>query len=584
MSRAIRLLAGLGMVLLTACTAGPSVPPTGAGAGAAGPEGAAAEQPLAQRDDGNYPVRSFPTQTLSALLAAELAGVRGDVVFALAQYREQARTTGDPGVIARAAHIAQYAGDEAAAAELAKLWVAKEPDNPQAQELVTAGLLREGELLAALPHAAFLLRQGDGQALRQITAEAAKRPGEQRRELLAAYQKLLVEEPDNADVLFGNALLLWEERRGEEARELAEQALRARPDEPAGHLLYAQLLDESGAREEALDHLEKTLREHAGNTNFSRAYVRLLFTRNDVALALTRLSPLVERYPDDSALRFGLALAYRESAQLTPAREQFERLLEDPEFGDDARFHLAQVHESEGDANGAMALYRSVQKGYWLPATARLTHLLADAGDLPAARRHLEEARAQRPDNEVALYQIEAELLMRADAPREARDFLSAGLAANPGSIELLYARSLAHEKLGDIAAVETDLRAILAVDAKNASALNALGYSLANHTDRLDEAQALIERALALEPDDGAVIDSLGWVLYRRGEHHRALAELQRAAAMMPDPEVAAHLGEVLWVMGERERARSIWGEALKQFPEDRLIRETMHRLQADS
>jgi len=581
--RAIRLLAGLGMVLLTACAVGPVAPSAGAGAGAADAD-AAAEQAAVERAGGDYPVRPFPTQTLSALLAAEIAGVRGDVGFALAQYREQARSTGDPGVIARAAQIAQYAGDEAAATELANQWVALESDNPQARELLVVGLLRAGRAADALPHAVFLLRQGDGQAFRQVTAAAARQPAEERRKLLAAYQELLREAPDDAEVLFGNALLLWEEQRVDEARALAERAVRARPEEPARHLLYAQLLDESGLPGEALDHLERALREHAGDTSFSRAYVRLLFARNDVALALARLVPLVERYPDDPALRFGLALAYRESGQVTRAREQFERLIEDPEIGDDACFHLAQALEAAGDVPGAVALYRRVQKSYWLPATARLAGLLADSGDLPAARRHLDEARAQRAEDAVALYQVEAELLMRAAAYTEARELLTQGLVHHPGSVELLYARSLAHEKLGDIAAVEADLRAILAIDAENASALNALGYSLANHTDRFDEAQALIEKALVLEPDDAAIIDSLGWVLYRRGEHQRALAELQRAAALLPDPEVAAHLGEVLWVMGERERARSIWGEALKQFPEDRLIRETMHRLQVDS
>ncbi|MFZ5654890.1 MAG: tetratricopeptide repeat protein, partial [Pseudomonadota bacterium] len=123
-----------------------------------------------------------------------------------------------------------------------------------------------------------------------------------------------------------------------------------------------------------------------------------------------------------------------------------------------------------------------------------------------------------------------------------------------------------------------------LAMDADNAAALNALGYSLTNHTDRYEEAQRLIERALALAPDDAAIIDSLGWVLYRRGQHQRAIVELRRAAELLPDPEVAAHLGEVLWVVGERQQARSVWEEALERFPDDRLIRETMRRLQADS
>lgn len=582
--RAIRLLAGLGIVLSTACATGPAAPEGEALAPTAEVAANAAAQVAEEHEDEDYPVRPFPTQTLAALLAAEIAGVRGDVGFALAQYRAQARTTDDPQVIARAAHIAQYEGDEAALRELADLWVAKEPDNPQAHELAAAALLRGGKVQEALPHAVFLLREGDAQAFRKLTGAAAKQPPGQRRQVLTAYEALLRAEPDQPDLLLGTALLLWEEQRLTEARELAERALRAQPDQPAAHLLYAQLLDAAGLPEQALDHLEEALSNFADDSNFSRAYVRTLFAHRDMELALARLRPLVERHPEDGALRLGLALAHGESGQSGAAREQLRLLIEDPEFGDDARFQLAQLEEAEGRAQEAEALYRRVEGNYWLPATARLTRLLAAGGDLAAARRYLDEARALHEDQRVPLYQIEAEVLMQAGAYRQAREVLTQGLQQTPDSVELLYARSLAHEKMGDIAAVEADLRAILAIDAENASALNALGYSLANHTDRFAEAQALIERALALEPDDAAIMDSLGWVLYRRGEHQRALVELQRAAALLPDPEVAAHLGELLWVMGERERAKSIWGEALKQFPEDPLIRETMQRLQADS
>lgn len=585
MVRAIRLLAGLGVVLLVACASGPQAPALRQ-AGSGAETDAVADRPAPESDgaSANYPVRAFPTQTLYALLAAETAGIRGDIDFALRQYLEQARTTGDPGVISRAAHIAEYAGDDTALAELGQLWVEREPEDPQARELAAAGLARQGRLLEALPHAVFLLEQGSGQSIRLLTGSAARRPQTERDALLAAYDELAPAFPDSPDLLFGRALLRWQAGGVEEARKLAERAVALQPDNPAGHLLFAQLLEESGLSAQAFEHLERVLPRYPEDTRLSRAYVHMLLGRRDFARAVARLESQVTAYPDNAVLRFGLALAYRGADRPEAAREQLTMLVEDPELSGDAYFQLGQLADSDGHVERAIQYYRRVQGEHWLAATARAARLLADSGELAAARRYLARLRATHQEQLSTLFQIEAELLMHRGEYRDAQELLDAGLEEIPGSIELLYSRSLAHEKLGDIAAVEADLRAILAMDADNASALNALGYSLANHTDRYEEAQHLIERALALAPNDAAIIDSLGWVLYRRGQHERALVELRRAAALLPDPEVAAHLGEVLWVMGEREQARSVWAEALERFPDDRMIRETMQRLQVDS
>lgn len=585
MVRAIRLLAGLGVVLLVACASGPQAPALRQPDSGAETD-AVADRPAPESNgaSADYPVRAFPTQTLYALLAAETAGIRGDVDFALRQYLEQARATGDPGVISRAAHIAEYAGDDGALAELGLLWVAREPEDPQARELAAAGLARQGRLLEALPHAVFLLRQGSGQALRLLTGSAAKQPQAEREALLAAYDELVPEFPDSPDLLFARALLRWQAGQVDDARELAERAVALEPDNPAGHLLFAQLLEESDLRTQAFEHLERVLPRYPEDTRLSRAYVRMLLGQRDFARAVARLEPLVTAHPDNAVLRFGLALSYRGADRPEAAREQLSVLVEDPELGGDAYFQLGQLADAAGQVERAIQYYRRVQGEHWLAATARAARLLAESGEIAAARRYLAKLRSTRQEHLSTLFQIEAELLMQLDEYRDARELLDEGLEEIPGSIELLYARSLAHEKLGDIAAVEADLRAILAMDPDNASALNALGYSLANHSDRYAEAQRLIERALTLAPNDAAIIDSLGWVLYRRGQHERALAELRRAAALLPDPEVAAHLGEVLWVMGEHEEARSVWAEALERFPGDRLIRETMRRLQVDS
>jgi tetratricopeptide (TPR) repeat protein len=384
------------------------------------------------------------------------------------------------------------------------------------------------------------------------------------------------------DLLFGRALLLWQAEQLPAALALSDRVIQLQPDEPASQLLQAQLLDETGSKEKALAQLEQAVRDHPENSGLSRAYVRMLFSRRDTAFAIEKLEQLSGINPDDNSLHFGLALAYRDVDLPDKARAELELLLQDPELRNDAHFYLGQLAEAAGDTARAIQHYRQTQGSALLPATARLANLMVRKGQLTATRLYLQELRAQHREQAPGLFQLESELLMRERYYSSAHELLTASLGAFPGDINLLYARSLASEKMGDIAAVEQDLRAILDQDSDNAAALNALGYSLANHSTRYEEAQNLIERALALQPNDASIMDSLGWVLYRRGQPVEALAQLRRAAALLTDPEVAAHLGEVLWSTGDTEQARAVWREALQQHPDDPLIKETLERLRA--
>ena len=148
--------------------------------------------------------------------------------------------------------------------------------------------------------------------------------------------------------------------------------------------------------------------------------------------------------------------------------------------------------------------------------------------------------------------------------------------------MNLRYNRSILAEMHDDLILAEKDLRIIISTDPSNAMALNALGYTLANRTNRLEEAYNLISRALELQPNEPAILDSMGWVLYRQNQYSRALEFLKAAYELLPDPEVAAHIGEVLWVTGEKEAARKIWVKAIKQAPEHKVLKETIYRFTA--
>ena len=185
-----------------------------------------------------------------------------------------------------------------------------------------------------------------------------------------------------------------------------------------------------------------------------------------------------------------------------------------------------------------------------------------------------------QPARAEQLYGLEADSLSRNGYLQDSRVTLDAGVKAFPESNSLRYARAMLADQQGEVDLMESDLRAILAGDPDNATALNALGYTLTNRTQRYDEAYALISRALALEPDEPAILDSMGWVLFRKGRLDESLQYLNRAYAAFPDPEVAAHLGEVLWTMGRTEQALRIWRDALAQSPDHDVIMGTLRRL----
>jgi tetratricopeptide (TPR) repeat protein len=248
---------------------------------------------------------------------------------------------------------------------------------------------------------------------------------------------------------------------------------------------------------------------------------------------------------------------------------------------DSARLNLGRIAEERGDPQAALDEYAQVGPGTdFLPAQLRQADILIANGRADEASRRLAEARDAQPDYAIQLYLIEAETLANNDKTQSAWLVLQNAIKQNPDDLNLLYTRSMLAEKRNDLAQMEKDLRAILAREPNNAMALNALGYTLSDRTTRFDEARVLIERAHQLNPEDPAVLDSLGWVNYRLGNLDDAERYLRSALERFPDHEVAAHLGEVLWANGKQREARKIWGKALQEQPDSPILRSTILRL----
>ncbi len=264
---------------------------------------------------------------------------------------------------------------------------------------------------------------------------------------------------------------------------------------------------------------------------------------------------------------------------LGEAEKYLQQAAQDENAGSDAHFYLGLVEEGRNDPDAAIAHYSVVGGNLYPEARIRIVVLLAGKGRVDEARDQLHALRAQLPDQGKRLYQVEGEILRAAGRSEEAMQVIGAALETYPEDIDLLYQHAITADSLGLMEVFETDLRAILERDPNNVDALNTLGYTLADRTDRFEEAYVYIQRALAQSPQNNAILDSMGWVLYRLGNHKEALKYLRRSLEIKQDHEVAAHLGEVLWVSGERAEAINVWEQALELFPDDKLLLDVMKR-----
>ncbi|MEX6501725.1 tetratricopeptide repeat protein [Pseudomonas zhanjiangensis] len=523
---------------------------------------------------------SFSEETLFALLTAELAGQRNRFDIALGNYVQQANATQDPGVAERGFRIAEYLGAEQAALDTALIWAQNAPDNLDAQRAAAIQLARAGRYDESMDYMESVLqRQGDTH-FDFLALSAAETDPDTRAGLLQSFDRLLQKHPANGQLLFGKALLLQQDGRPQEALELLE-AQPAKKNEIAPLLLRTRLLQGLKRGDEALPLLQKAVRKHPDDKRLRLTYARLLVEQQRLDDAKGEFVALVQRFPEDDDLRFSLALVCLEAESWREGIIYLEELIERGSHVDAAHYNLARAYEEMGEPESALIEYGLVGPGNdFLPAQARQAELLLSSQRGDEASNRLSKARESQPDYAIQLYLIESEALSKQDQHERAWQLIQQALEQYPEDLNLLYTRAMLAEKRDDIERLEQDLRFILERDPENSMALNALGYTLADRTTRYAEARSLIEQAYRLNPDDPAILDSLGWVNFRQGNLDEAERLLRLALRRFPDPEVAAHLGEVLWAQGKQREARKIWANALKEQPDSSILRSTLLRL----
>jgi tetratricopeptide (TPR) repeat protein len=302
-------------------------------------------------------------------------------------------------------------------------------------------------------------------------------------------------------------------------------------------------------------------------------YARTLLEQKQYKSSRDEFQRLAHDSPDSPDLAFAIALISLQLNDLQSAETQLELALsKGKKEQDTVHYYLGQLNEAKGNEDGALVHYREVKGGeYQFAAQLRVVYLLNKGGKLDEAREYLHQAPAASNDQRVQLVLVEAQLLREAKRPEDAYQVLQQGLATLPNHPDLLYETAMMADKLGKQEVFEQLMRKVIQLQPDYAQAYNALGYSLLERNERIPEAMQLVEKAMQLAPDDIAIMDSVGWGYYRSGKLEESVKILRRAFAGNPDPEIAAHLGEVLWVRGDKgdkEEAQKIWQDSLKANP----------------
>lgn len=469
-----------------------------------------------------------------------------------------------------------------AALEAATLWLQADPDSARARQTVIALLVNQSQLDEAVPHLEKWLSGTPEQAGKNFLQLSTLVAGHQDKPaVLQLIRTLAANHPTVPEASLAVAQAAWNANDRDTALEASRQALKLRPGWELAALFQAQAL-QRGSPVEAITFLGEFLKAHPGAKDARLNYARMLVSTRQYAEARKHFGILLGETPNNAEIAVAVATLSMQAKDYVAAEVQLKRALElKPKDPDAVRLYLGQVNEELQRPDEALQWYSSITHGaQFIPAQARYAGVLAKQGKLAEARKHLQSVNAGDAQQRTQLTLAEASLLREASAYQEAFDFLSQAVAGAPDAPDLLYDHAMAAEKVNRIDVLESNLRKVIKMRPNYAHAYNALGYSLADRKERLAEARTLIETAHKLLPEDPFILDSLGWVLHRVGENQLALGHLQRAYVVRPDGEIAAHLGEVLWVLGRQAEAQKLWVEALRNHSKNEVLQSTVKRL----
>jgi tetratricopeptide (TPR) repeat protein len=542
---------------------------------------ACAHPPVAPKAEDKPKATALDNQLLYQFLLGEIAGQRGDFRLATDAYTDLAARTRDARVAKRATEIAMHSRAGAQAFKNAQLWVELDPAAPRARQTLISLLLANNQIQEAKPHLEAWIKLGKPEeAFMQMQGMLSRH--KDKLSIANLVNDLAAGYPGLAEGRFAVAHFALQAGQNDQAISAAQEALAVRPGWEPPAQAKAQALHQKEGPDAALAFMDAFLKDYPQAREMRLTYAKQLAKAGRLPESRKVFEQLAQESPHSPGVHYALGLVALQGNDLDNARSSLLKALElrhpDPAA---IRLYLGQIDEARGKPDEALAWYEDVARGpAYLDARLRGGALLGKLGRVKEARAWLGASEARNDSDRIQLIQAETLLLRDAKDLEGAYQVLSKAIEKMPGAVDLIYDRAMVAEKQGKLDLLEKDLLEIIRIRPDYAHAYNALGYTLADRTNRIQEAIKYLDQAIKLLPDDPFVLDSMGWALFKARRYEEGVTYLRRAFSARPDPEIAAHLGEALWARGERDEARRVWSASLRDHPDNEVLRETMSRL----
>jgi len=532
---------------------------------------------MAVHADTKPTITSANTEFVYKYLLGEIAGQRGEITLASQLFLDLAKQTRDPRLAERAARAAAYANQPGVALQAATLWAELDPNSLEAQQASSQLLIAGGNLKQAKPHIQKLLAKEDTRANGFLYLNSLLANQKDKAEVLTAITEFAAPYPQLAEAHFAVAQAALIADRPDVTKNELEAANKLRPGWELSAQMQGQLLLKESP-EKAISFYQDFLKKYPNANDVRMVYAKLLVSQKRHAEAKPEFVKLVESSNGSPEISAVVGLLSLESSDYLMADKYFQQAIssgfKDP---DQLYVYLGRSAERQKDDTMALSWYDKIQPGeHFLEGRISAANVIARTKSVDTAIKMLDEIDDLIPEQQIMVIQSEAGLLNQVKRYQESFDLLDKAVNHWPDSIQLTYDYAMAAERIGKFELMESKLYKLIKMKPDFAAAYNALGYSFADRNIKLKEAQSLLETAVKLSPDDHYMLDSLGWVHYRLGNLSKAADLLRKAYEIQADPEIAAHLGEVLWKQGLHEEAKKIWANALKAFPENDVLLAT--------
>lgn len=543
----------------------------------------AGEMPAAHAGQQNaFPQNSLSAEFVYKYLVGEVAGQRGDLGLASNLFLDLAKSSRDARLAERAAKAAIYGNNPAVAVQAVSLWSELDPDSVDAQQTTVQMLASTGRLAETKPYLEKLLVKEEtrGNGFLYLHSLFARQTDKQA--VLRIVQDLAAKYPSLPEAHFAIAQAAWDAEQSDIALQHLVIAEKLQPGWELAALLHGQILFANDP-ESAINYYKGFLKKHPEANETRLSFARLLVNQKRFDEARKEFVKLVNASKDNPEILVVIGLLSYQSGSYTEAENYFQQALKS-DYRDLDQVYLYLGHNAEKQQKDQVALdwYNKVQPGErFLDAKLNIAYVLNRTKGVDAGVDLLKNLSGLHTVQQATVNQAIGSLLTQAKRNAEAYAILEETVNTLPNTPEIIYDFAMVAERMQKLDVMERELRKLIQLKPDYAPAYNALGYSFADRNINLQEAHNLIQKALLLSPNDHYIMDSMGWVHYRMGSLDKALDYLQKAYTKQTDPEIAAHLGEVLWQKGQRDEAIRTWEEALQTHPDNEVLLNTSKRFQ---